>query len=92
MAAHNEANRNYLEYGLRIFELAQTAYTSYLRRSPSEKRDMLIFLISNCLMADGVLSPTYRQPLDLIASAPAMTQKGSGPDQINPDRSLVKWR
>lgn len=92
MAAHKEADRKFLEYGLRLFELAQTAYSSYLRRSPSEKRQMLNFLLSNCQLKDGELIPSYRQPFDLIASAPAMMQKNGSPDASDPDSRLVRWR
>lgn len=92
LAAHKEADRQYLEFGLRLFELAQNAYSSYLRRSPSEKRQMLNFLLSNCAMKDGALVPTYRQPFDLIASAPAMTKESGSPDLSDPDSRLLKWR
>ena len=53
MAAHKEADRKFLEYGLRLFEFAQTAYSSYLRRSPSKKRQMLNSLLSNCQLKDS---------------------------------------
>ncbi|MDB5099002.1 MAG: resolvase, partial [Cyanobacteria bacterium RYN_339] len=91
MRAHKEADRKFLEYGLRLFELAQTAYSSYLRRSPSEKRQMLNFLLSNCELKGGELIPTYRQPFALIASAPAMTQKNGSLDPSDPDSRLLKW-
>ncbi|MDB5098870.1 MAG: resolvase [Cyanobacteria bacterium RYN_339] len=92
MAAHKEADRKFLEHGLRLFELAQTAYSQYIRRSPSEKRQMLNFLLSNCQMTDGVVVPTYRQPFDLIAAAPRMTQENGSLDPSDPGSRLIKWR
>lgn len=92
LAAHAEADRKYLEFGLRLFELAQTAYSSYIQRSASEKRELLNYVLSNCVLKDGKVVPTYREPFALIASAPSMMQKRSETDPSDPTRCLVKWR
>ena len=92
MAAHKEADRRFLDYGVQLFELSQTAYTRYLQRSPAEKRKMLNFLLSNCELKDGELTPTYRQPLNLIASAVELTQKSGSPDLSDQDSRSLKWR
>ena len=60
LAVHKEADCKFLEYGLRTFERAQTAYSCYLRRSPAEQRHMLSFFLSNCIMKDETLTATYR--------------------------------
>lgn len=76
---------------MQLFELAQTAYSSYMQRSPAEKRELLKFVCSNSILLDGKVIPSYRQPFALIASAPSMTQENSGSDQSDPDRCQVKW-
>lgn len=91
LAAHQVADRKYLEFGIQLFELSQTAYSSYLQRSPAEKREMLDFLCSNCLLVDGKVIATYRKPFDVIASAPTMMEKRSEPDPSDPTRCLVEW-
>ncbi|MNY09278.1 hypothetical protein D3C86_1421870 [compost metagenome] len=60
IAAYQNADRKYLEYGVRLLELAQSAYSSYSRRSPLEKRSLLNFVCSNCSLDDGEVSATYR--------------------------------
>lgn len=91
LAAHAVADKKYLEFGMQLFELAQTAYSSYLQRSPAEKRELLNFVCSNCILVDGKVIPTYRKPFDLIASAPSMMEKRSEPDLSDPTRCQVKW-
>jgi site-specific DNA recombinase len=91
LVAHKEADRKFPAHGLRPFELAQTTYSQYLRRSPVEKRQMLNFILSNCVMTDGVVVPTYLEPFDGIASAPRMMQENGSLDASHPDSRLVKW-
>ena len=91
LAAHQQADRRYLEYGIQLLELGQNAYSSYSRRSPLEKRRLLNFVLSNCSLMDGELTPTYRQPFDLLASAAAMTQNGSCPDPSDPSSQSEQY-
>ncbi len=67
MKAHQGANKNYLEDGVRILELANKAYSQYVRQNTHEKARLLKILLSNCLLKDGSPCPTYRKPFDLIA-------------------------
>lgn len=53
----------------RILELANKAYSQYVRQSTHEKASLLKILFSNCLMKDGSPCPTYRKPFDLIAES-----------------------
>ena len=92
LATHAVADKKNLEFGMQLFELAQTAYSSYLKRSPAEKRELLNLVCSNCILVDGKVIPTYRKPFELTASTHSMMEKRSGPDQSDPDRCLVKWR
>jgi hypothetical protein len=65
--AHQTANHNYLEEGIRILELANKAYSLYLRQPTHEKARLLKIVQSNCLW-DGVSPcPEYRKPFDILA-------------------------
>ncbi len=60
------ANPDRLLTANRILELANRAYSLYLRQNPSEQGKLLRVVLSNCA-TDGVsLSPEYRKPFDLI--------------------------
>ena len=64
---HQNAQSYYFSQGIHILELAQKAYSLYLRQKPTEQRKLLNFLLSNCTL-DGVsLYPTYNKPFDLLA-------------------------
>ena len=55
-------NRINLERSSEILELAQAAYSLYIRQNLQEKRKLLDTVLSNCLLKDGTLYPTYRKP------------------------------
>ncbi len=67
---HEDADSSYLAQGVHILELSQKAYSLYVRQKASEKRKLLNFVLSNCTLADGNLTPTYRKPFDLLAKGP----------------------
>ncbi len=53
----------------RILELANKAYFLYLRQNPVEKGKLLKIVLSNCLIDNVSIYPTYRKPFDLILNA-----------------------
>ena len=55
MKAHQGANKNYLEDGVKILELANKAYSQYVRQSMPEKARLLKILLSNCTLKEEVL-------------------------------------
>ena len=58
---------SYFDQGAKIIELAQNAYSLWLRQNPHEKAKLLRILLSNCTF-DGVsLHPTYRKPFCWLA-------------------------
>ncbi len=67
IAKHENADSNYLAQGLHILELCNKAYSLYLRQSPAKHAKLLQYLLSNCTLIDGTLTPTYRKPFDLMA-------------------------
>src|SRR5262245_38796388 len=44
------------------------------KQPPREKRRLLDFVLSNSTWANGVLTPVFRQPFDLLADAAAITR------------------
>jgi site-specific DNA recombinase len=67
MAQLENGKTEYLEDKIRAFELAQKAASLYSTQNESEKRKLLNFVCSNSSWKDGILSPNYRKPFDLLA-------------------------
>ena len=64
---HKDANTNYYVQGIHLLELAQKAYSLYLQQTPTQRRRLLNFLLSNCTLDAGNLDSTYKKPFDLMA-------------------------
>jgi site-specific DNA recombinase len=75
MDGYQRAHRDYLERGVRILELAQHAYSLYVKQEPREKRRLLDCLLSNCTLDGLTLYPTYKKPFDLIVEGAKTTEK-----------------
>ena len=52
--------------GIKILELANKAYSLYVKQTPDEKAKLLRLVVSNCSVDAVSLYPTYRKPFDLI--------------------------
>ncbi len=50
----------------RTLELANKAYSLYVRQNPAEQAKLLKMVLSNCKIDAVSLTPTYRKPFDLI--------------------------
>jgi site-specific DNA recombinase len=50
----------------KILELANKAYSLYVKQSPAERAKLLKMVLSNCAIDAVSLYPTYRKPFDLI--------------------------
>ena len=72
---HKRAGVNYLEDSNRILELAQNAYSLYLRQDSFEQRKMLNLLSSNSILKDGKVEIELRKPFDTIADGVAEEAK-----------------
>lgn len=72
---HQDADRSYVDQGIKILKLAQHAYSQYVRQNADEKRILLDFVLSNCTFDGVTLYPTYRKPFDLIAEGIKMQFK-----------------
>jgi hypothetical protein len=51
---------------VRILELANKAYSLYVKQPPAEKAKLLKAVLSNCTLDAVSIHPTYRKPFDLI--------------------------
>ena len=49
-----------------VLELANSWYSLFISREHHEQRRMLDLVLSNCTLADGVLTPTYRKPFNFL--------------------------
>jgi site-specific DNA recombinase len=65
--APQTANHNYLEEGIRLLELANKAYSLYLKQPPDEQARLLKIVQSNCLWNGVSACPEYRKPFDILA-------------------------
>lgn len=62
LVLHRQANRSYIEEGVKILELTQHAPAFYLRATPEEKREILKTVLSNCALKDATPIPVYNKP------------------------------
>ncbi|MBN4056824.1 recombinase family protein [bacterium AH-315-J21] len=67
LAELESASMNYYDTGVRILELANSAYGRYLKQSGEEKTRLLNSLLSNSTFTRGTLFPTYNKPFDILA-------------------------
>jgi site-specific DNA recombinase len=63
LASLETANYAYLDFGVKLMELAQRADSMFLNATPPERRRLLNWAVWNCSWRDEVLTVEYRQPL-----------------------------
>jgi len=66
MQALNQIQPERILNAVRILELANKAYSLYVKQSPTEKAKLLKTVLSNCTLDAVSIHPTYRKPFDLI--------------------------
>lgn len=64
---HQNADRSYMDEGIKLLELSQKAVKLYDKQPMREKRKILRFVCSNSVWKDGRLFPGYRQPFEILA-------------------------
>ncbi|MFH1373424.1 MAG: recombinase family protein [bacterium] len=72
LSACDSATGNYYDTGARILELANTAYSRYLKQTMDKKARLLRELLSNSTFTRGTLCPTYNKPFDILAKGTEM--------------------
>ena len=63
---HQNADKGYMDLGVKILELAGKTYELWKVRKSQEKRQLLDFILSNCELDRKTLIPTYRKPFDIL--------------------------
>jgi site-specific DNA recombinase len=83
------ASTKSLDMAVQVFELANQAYDLFIEEEPQERRALLEVLLSNCDMAGGVLTPTYRKPFNLLVElAKSTTENGPPPGDSEGGRPI----
>ncbi len=59
---HDKANQTYLKEGVQLLELTQRASILFRKQNPSEKRQLLNFVLSNCIWKENALKVNFKQP------------------------------
>jgi site-specific DNA recombinase len=57
----------WLDAGAQMLDLAGQARDLYLRQDAANRRRLLGFVLADCMLHDGRLTPTYRPPFDIMA-------------------------
>lgn len=65
--AHIKANKNFIESGVRILELAEKAPELYLKQNYFERAKLLKTLLSNCTLEGENVGYIYKKPFDILA-------------------------
>jgi site-specific DNA recombinase len=80
---HQNANRSYLDEGVHLLELAQSARRLFDRQEPREKRRLLDFVVSNCSWRGSELSVKLRQPFAILAKATTESAATTEPKSVD---------
>ncbi len=72
---HQAADQHYLEEGISILEITRNARRLFDNESPTEKRRLLNFVVSNSTWANGELNTTLREPFGFIAEMAKFTTR-----------------
>ncbi|MCK6530599.1 recombinase family protein [Myxococcota bacterium] len=91
MARLERADQGSIDLGLRVFELANRAYDLYIRREPAQQRQIVEIVLSNCSLAGGKLTGTYRKPFDLLAELAVPPENDEGPPGGGPSEHSGWW-
>jgi hypothetical protein len=83
ISGHLAADRNYLQQGVQILELANRAYNLYLQQPYEERAKLLRFILLNCSLKDGNHTAVYRKPFDMLANGPGHQRRRPQGD-LNP--------
>jgi len=68
---HTHADRNYVETGTRILELAKRAYSLYIDQTPDEQSKLVSIIASNCTLQGGKVNVELREVFRILADGVA---------------------
>ena len=72
---YQNANRSYLDKGVKLLELAQGAVILYEKQTEQEKRRIINFVCSNSTWKGRQRRPNYRHSFDMLAETNMEYQK-----------------
>src|SRR5262249_46976108 len=64
IAAHKDAETSYMEEGIALLTMAKELPDALAKRSMSQKRELLNFVLSNSVWRDGELIGNFRKPFN----------------------------
>lgn len=73
---HQEGDRDYLEDGVQLLQLAQSAGRLFAKQDAHEQRRLLNFVLSNSSWKSGQIAASFRQPFNMIAQTVAIARRG----------------
>jgi site-specific DNA recombinase len=73
LARFDDADDSQFEAGLTILRLGQEAAEALKTGSPTQKRNLLNYVLSNCTWANGELTADFNEPFDLLDETLAQT-------------------
>jgi site-specific DNA recombinase len=91
IALHQAADQCYLDEGVRLLELGQSAQRLFAKQEPNAQRRLLNFVLSNSIWKNGELSVTFRQPFDLVAQTTLLPPSGGTGGGENPTACPAWW-
>lgn len=77
IAKHDRADVDYYDFGLRILELAKNAQKLFEAATPSEKQELLRFLLSNSTLKDGKPQFALKMPFSSIAKRSPLEERSA---------------
>ena len=81
--AHEMASANYLNEGIRVLELAKSAYQLYISQLPREQRRLVDVVLSNARLTGTTIEYDYRKPFDMMLDVGDL-EKWRGGRDLNP--------
>ena len=90
MQAHQLANENYFDDGVRLVELSRRAKQLFLKQDASSRRKLLDLVLSNCTWHNGELTVAFREPFDIIVDMAAQVVREE-PSELAPSPDREGW-
>lgn len=86
IAKHDRADVDYYDFGVRILELAKNAKILFEAANPSEKQELLSFMLSNSTLKDGKAEFALKSPFSEIAKHSPLGERSAwgGQRESNP--------
>jgi site-specific DNA recombinase len=80
---HEQANHIYINEGIKLLELAQSACSLFIKQNSAEKRKLLNFVVSNSVWDGEKIAVEFKQPFDIIAKSKVMIENEISESQPN---------